>query len=708
MMRARPYTLRQRLLMVALVPMALLALGMAGLFMTWGMQSADNAMRDRAMAIASFMAPAAEYGVLSGNRATLESLLQAARAQREVMAVVIHDRDGTVLALSGHTLLADSDRLTANERTAILDTDSGRLSVATPVSLTRLVIDDVPSDELRRNPAPGADTIGWIYLEFDTRALAGEKRLIIITTLILAAAGLGLAGILAFRLARSVAEPLSRLAGAVDRMSSGVLDVSVPDSASTDELRALERGFNTMARSIAEAHQSLQSRVDEATSRLAHQALHDPLTGLPNRRAFEQALEEAVSASRRANDHGVLCFIDLDRFKIVNDSCGHAAGDELLRGIARLVRQRVRAEDLICRIGGDEFALILRGCGSIEGQRIAEALRAAIAAYRFSWENRRFSVGASVGLAVIDGSLESAAAVTVAADMACYAAKKGGRNRVVVHRPETADGPRGNDIPTTLAISLAGIEFDRLSLHHQEIVRLAPSPATSPWHEILLRVIDDDGRAHSPTELLARVRGSVVALNLDLWVAEQALIRLAGIAPTPSQPATSLSLNLGLASLTDSARYLEKLDRMLTQHRVAPTRVVLEFPAQLARQATTEARQLVDSARALGCRIAVERMDGASVGLLKSLRPDFVKISLKALSESYGMEAGSNLAQALCAASTALAIPCVASEVEDELFHVALKAYGFEFAQGHVIAQSQAIDPGRGPSQPFDADPEKL
>lgn len=708
MKRSHALTLGQRLLMVALVPTALLALAMAALFMMWGMKSADNAMRDRAIAIASFMAPAAEYGVLSGNRQTLESLMQAALEQREVVAVSIHDRSGRVLALSGRTLLAETARIVGTIDTAILDTQSGRMSVATPVSITRLVIDDIPADGLRRTSDPAADTVGWIYLEFDTGALEREKHLIIISALLLGAAGLGLAAILAYRLARSVAEPLARLATAVDRMSSGELDVTVSDSASTDELRALERGFNIMARSIAEAHQSLQTRVDEATSRLAHQALHDPLTGLPNRRAFEQALEEAVSASRRANDHGVLCFIDLDRFKIVNDSCGHAAGDELLRDIARLVRQRVRGEDLICRIGGDEFALVLRACTIKEGVRIADALREAIAAHRFDWEGRVFSVGASIGLAAIDGSMESAADVTVAADIACYTAKKGGRNQVVVHTDEATGRLHQRDLPALSAGNAATIQFNRLSIHHQEIVRLNGPESEPPWHEILLRVVGDDGLAHSPCELLARVRGSVVALNLDLWVAEEALTQLAGITQASDTAPSRLSLNIGLASLSDSGRYLERLEYLLTQHRVTPDRIVLEFPAQLARQATAAVRQLADQARALGCRIALERMDGASAGLLGSLRPDFVKISLKGLAESYGMEAGCNLAQALCAASTAQEIPCVASEVEDELFHAMLKTYGFDYAQGHVIALARAIDSPGPRSDTADNTPDKL
>jgi diguanylate cyclase (GGDEF)-like protein len=154
-----------------------------------------------------------------------------------------------------------------------------------------------------------------------------------------------------------------------------------------------------------------------------------------NRRAFELALEDAVSASRRAADHGALCFIDLDRFKSVNDECGHAAGDALLREIAELIRNRVRTQDLICRVGGDEFALILRACTADDAKRIAQNLCDAVAAHCFDWGGDCFHVSASVGLARIDDAVLSTNDVLQAADSACYSAKHKGRNQVVEYNP---------------------------------------------------------------------------------------------------------------------------------------------------------------------------------------------------------------------------------------------------------------------------------
>ncbi|HRP96007.1 MAG TPA: diguanylate cyclase [Rhodocyclaceae bacterium] len=435
-------SLRQRLLLVVMLPAAILAAGIATLFVVRGTQTVDEGLRDRGLAIVSFLAPAAEYGVISGNPASLAALLQAVLAQRDVAAVAIHDRSGRALAVSGRMQLDESVRRLPDVNAAtVLGRRHDRLGLAAPVIAAPIPVDDFALMDFSAPGTPEDGRIGWVYVELDTLALDNEKRAILLTALALATFGLALTAWLALRLAAAVDAPVARLAEAVADMAGGRLDSTVGEDATIGELRVLQRGFNTMADAIAEAHRTLQSKVDEATAQLAHQAMHDPLTGLPNRRAFERALEASVGASRRAGDRDTLCFIDLDRFKIVNDTCGHAAGDELLCRIGQLIRQRVRADDLLCRIGGDEFALILHGCGPDEARHIAENLREAVAALRFSWEGRHFTVGASVGLVRIDGRADTASDVLVAADLACYAAKKGGRNRVVEHAPQPWAGP---------------------------------------------------------------------------------------------------------------------------------------------------------------------------------------------------------------------------------------------------------------------------
>ena len=427
-MKASRLSLRHRLLLTVLLPVALLLALLVGVSLVRGERMTETAIAERGLAIVSFLAPAAEYGVISGNAEILDSVLGALRMQKDVVAAVLYDREGAVIAQRGEPQVLDVAQVLGAAQAVRLQQGAGRKGFAAPVLTVPLVVNELdvatPADD--KMPVP----VGWVYVEIDTSGHESAWRTTQVATIALALATLLMTAVLAGRLARSVGEPVARLVDAVRRMAGGELEVQVTDQASSEELRELQQGFNSMARSIANAHKTLQDRIDEATARLAHQALHDPLTALPNRRAFERVLEETVAASRRAGDCGALCFIDLDHFKAVNDTAGHAAGDALLRAVADLIRKRLRAEDFVCRIGGDEFALILRGCSSSDARRIAEEVCKAVADLRFMWDGREFRIGASIGFAAIDAQVVSVADVLRKADQACYVVKRAGRGRV--------------------------------------------------------------------------------------------------------------------------------------------------------------------------------------------------------------------------------------------------------------------------------------
>lgn len=422
-------TLRQRLLLIVLVPALLLAAGLTAFLLRHSNSVADSALRERAQAIVSFLAPAAEYGVISGNRFALEGLLEAVLEQRDVAAASIIDADGLMLASSGRRTLDASSvvDIASDTMPRVVTLSNGRVAAIAAVSLAAPRVDEsAPPQRLA-----GAYVIGWVHVELDTTALNVHKRDMMVSTLAITLAVLVLTLLLALGLAGAVTRPLARLAEAVRQMSEGRLDTRVTENARISELHTLQQGFNTMASAISDAQHTMQHRIDEATEQLAYQATHDLLTGLPNRRAFEQALEDAVAASRRASDAAVLCFLDLDRFKHVNDTAGHAAGDALLTRLATLIRERVRNNDLLCRIGGDEFGLILNACRIDEAHHIAETLRKAVSEHHFEWGGQVFSVGLSVGLVPLDGRFDSPGNALVAADMACYEAKRKGRNGIV-------------------------------------------------------------------------------------------------------------------------------------------------------------------------------------------------------------------------------------------------------------------------------------
>lgn len=247
-------------------------------------------------------------------------------------------------------------------------------------------------------------------------------------------AGFAFSGWWALRLTRSLEAPLGGLARMVQCLAAGDTEARVPVDAGCRELQTLQGGINELAGALGNAQRMMQAKIAESTCHLAFEALHDPLTELYNRRAFERALDEVLAVPRRSTDQIALCFIDLDHFKLINDVAGHAAGDALLRQVAGLIPLRVRAQDMVCRLGGDEFVLILRGCSGDDARHIAGGLCEAIAALHFEWEGVAFAVSGSFGLTHVTDALSGASAVLKAADAACYAAKHRGRNQVVPAR----------------------------------------------------------------------------------------------------------------------------------------------------------------------------------------------------------------------------------------------------------------------------------
>lgn len=436
----RGLSLTQHLLLMALAPFPLLLTAILALHLLESTRPPENVVHERGLSTVRLLAPAAELGVAFRNPLHLNQLLETVLAQEAVAAVAIYDRAGEVIVKGGRAEVPE--RLVGPARVGFLGERDGRVSFVAPVMIIPAVVDDIAHASMqsgtRLPPVGASNTIGWVYVELDQGLSAAQDRpSLLLLALCLVLATLAYSVCLALRLARSVGGPVAGLVEAVRRMAAGDVEVNVPVDAACHELQALQEGVNTLGRAIANVRSSMQAKIEETTGQLIYQALHDPLTGLPNRRAFDRALEEAVMASRRASDQGALCFIDLDHFKVVNDAAGHAAGDALLREVARLIQQRLRAQDLICRFGGDEFALILRGCTREDAKRIAANLCEAIATLRFEWEGECFSLSGSFGLAHIDHDTHSTTEVLKAADAACYAAKRKGRNQVVVDRDES-------------------------------------------------------------------------------------------------------------------------------------------------------------------------------------------------------------------------------------------------------------------------------
>jgi diguanylate cyclase (GGDEF)-like protein/PAS domain S-box-containing protein len=285
------------------------------------------------------------------------------------------------------------------------------------------------------------------------------------------------------------------------------------------------------------------------TRALSYQASHDALTGLINRREFDTRLQRAVlGAQQRATTHALL-YLDLDQFKVVNDTCGHQAGDRLLRDVTGLLQARVRAADTLARLGGDEFGILLENCSLDQATRIAESVRQSLHEYRFVWGTSTLSVGASVGVVEIKSDTENVASVMSAADIACYAAKEGGRNRIHVYEAGGVS-TRHREMHWVARVTRAA-EENRLELFYQPIVAIG-SAAPPSFHELTVRLRGDDGELVPPSEFSPAAERYNVMSVIDRWVVRQA-VELLRERQRHGMPLPTLAVNLSGTSLNEQS-----------------------------------------------------------------------------------------------------------------------------------------------------------
>jgi len=374
------------------------------------------------------------------------------------------------------------------------------------------------------------------------------------------------------------------------------------------------RGTVLVARDMTHAY--------ELARELFWQASHDPLTGLANRREFERCLQEAVTDAKSRNQHHALCYLDLDQFKIVNNTCGHAAGDRLLRQVTALLQSRVRKTDILARLGGDEFGLLLSQCSLEEGRTVATQLLDSIAAFRFVWETQTFTIGVSIGVVAIDAKVPSCAVVLSAADTAMYAAKDGGRNRVHVYQTDDLDlAQRCGDMQWVSRIVQA-LEENRFCLYSQVI---APIQADTGYHhELLLRMYDTDGQLVPPMAFIPAAERYNLMPAIDRWVVRTLFTHLS---LTKNKGKHLYAVNLSGVSL-NSDQFLGFLTEQFALYQIDPQQICFEITETSAITNLNKAAQLMRTLKELGCCFALDDFGSgmSSLAYLKNLSVDYLKI----------------------------------------------------------------------------------
>jgi diguanylate cyclase (GGDEF)-like protein len=685
--------IRGRVIGLAMVPVAIIGFLLLFQLITGKIDDLDHSLRTRAVAIARQLAPAAEYGVASGNLEVLQTLLEKAAIEPDIRGVAVFADNGQRLAQVGLGAWADPARgaLPADHIHQIEYQD--RLVFYAPITRTEVVVDDFNLVG-ERTARPGSQTrlLGWVGLDVSRSATVRSQRDAILRSLAILLAGLGVSLYLAWRIGRQITRPILALTHTVSRIGEGHLDERVEQTGQA-ELGTLQSGVNHMAAHLQAMQDQMQERIDQATARLVYQASHDALTGLINRREFEQRLERTLlSALQQGREHA-LCYMDLDQFKVINDSCGHAAGDELLRQLALLLKGNLRERDTLARLGGDEFALLLENCSIADALEVADTFRAEVQRFRFKWGDRIFSIGMSVGMVAINRDSGTAASLMSAADAACYVAKDRGRNQIHLYESRDSDLVRHRGEMQWVTRIQRALEEQRLRLSWQEIRRTDGAADSLRHVELLLRMVDDDGSEILPMAFIPAAERYSIMPALDSWVIEETLHLCQRCLTSGCEVQCLLAVNLSGASLKDPEFRRMLLER-LEENPVLGPHLCFEITETAAIGNLAVVNGFIDAMRGFGCSFALDDFGSglSSFMYLKNLRVDYLKIDGAFVRDIASNAIDRSMVEAIHRIGHQMGLQTVAEYVESEQILALLRQIGVDYVQGSSIHRPEPLE----------------
>lgn len=479
------------------------------------------------------------------------------------------------------------------------------------------------------------------------------------------------------RTGQIVALPNNTLLIARDGTEYPIEDSAAPIRACNGEIIGVVLVFHDVTQSRCLARQ------------LAWQANHDSLSGLFNRSAFERQLNDAIIGAKSQNERHALCYLDLDQFKVVNDTCGHAAGDDLLRRVTKLLQERVRLTDTLARLGGDEFGLLLHQCSLAQAELVAESLRQLIQDFLFAWQDKVFTIGISIGLVQVDANSENLNSVLSAADLACYAAKRKGRNCIYVYQANDQELERQRTERQWVSRIEQALREDRFSLYSQKIVSLNREPEVQHY-EVLLRLVDETGALVPPTAFIPAAERYQLMSEVDRWVIRNFFARYHADIQQGRSLGSSLQANLYTINLSGGSlnhNFLEYIQKKLLEYQVSPQILCFEITETAAIANLELASQFIGALKNLGCQFAFDDFGSgmSSLTYLKNLPVDYLKIDGSFVKDMDHDKMDYAMVECFNHLSHYMGIQTIAEWVENETVLEILRRMGVDYAQGYYI-----------------------
>jgi diguanylate cyclase (GGDEF)-like protein/PAS domain S-box-containing protein len=427
------------------------------------------------------------------------------------------------------------------------------------------------------------------------------------------------------------------------------------------------------------------------TRQMTYQASHDALTGLVNRREFERRLQEALDSAQTGDAGHALCYLDLDHFKVVNDTCGHTAGDNMLREIASLIKDTVRDSDTVGRIGGDEFALLLVGCPLEKARQIADNVVRSVNDYRFVWKDKIFNVGVSIGLVEIGRDSGTIEDIMNSADSACYVAKKQGGLHVHVYSArEEANARHSGEIQWLLKLQSA-LRDNKFELYYQPIVHARAGGTSGPALEVFVRLVENGQPAAPPAEFIRAAERYRLMPHVDRWVV-QAVLSALGRGGLKLPPGRSVAINIAGQTLGD-AEFLEFVVECFDHTGANPGDICFEVTEASVVANLDHAQRFLGVLHGMGCEFALDNFGRglSSFSTLKTLPMDYLKIDGSFIKNLAGDAVNQAMVTAMIELSRSLNFRVVAEHVEDQWALDTVTGMGIDFVQGFLVGRPQPL-----------------
>ncbi|MCZ6912523.1 MAG: EAL domain-containing protein [Proteobacteria bacterium] len=450
----------------------------------------------------------------------------------------------------------------------------------------------------------------------------------------------------------------------------------------------IRNGSGDVSGGVLVFHDVSESR--ELNRKLSYHASHDILTGLVNRREFENKLERALKAAQSRDTSYALCYLDLDQFKIVNDTCGHSAGDALLGQLGALLKSRIRWRDTVARLGGDEFGVLLESCSLDEAVKTAEDLRETVKEFRFVWEDRAFRLGVSIGIVPISSENQDVAALLSAADSACAAAKEAGRNRIHCYQENDIDLMRRRKEMQWAARINNALEENRFELFRQTIMPLQNND-TGSHYEILLRMRDENGHIVAPDSFISAAERFGITPAIDRWVIKNTFRWLVSEADERERLAMC-SINLSGLSIGDD-KFLPFVTEQLQSSGLDAEKICFEITETAAIASYSQANRFIQALKEFGCRFALDDFGTglSSFGYLKHFPVDFLKIDGSFVKEILHDPIDREMVRSINEIGHLTGKQTIAEFAENEEIIAMLKGMGVDYAQGYGVSEPKRI-----------------